>query len=115
MSTDQHLYNIVSVFSFSNSTKYPPIFEYRSLTATGTQKKVFFIGDLAWRRSAITEGKQKFWPASLLVDRNRQQTLETILKVRKVAEENPTLIVVPAHDASAQLPFGNYPSWVKSL
>jgi Zn-dependent hydrolases, including glyoxylases len=62
----------------------------------------FFVGDLTWNRKALLTGKHKFFLASKIVDQDRKELLKTLNKVKKLAEENKDLIIVPAHDGEAQ-------------
>lgn len=76
-------------------------------------KCYFFIGDVAWKSAAMQAGAPKFWAASLVVDRDRAQTLRSVEQVRDVARQYPDLVVVPAHDAAVQDALGYFPNWVK--
>jgi len=76
-------------------------------------KCYFFIGDVAWKTGALQEGAPKFWAASVVVDRNRDQTLRSVEQVRDVAQKYPDLVVVPAHDGAVQDALGYFPSWVR--
>ncbi len=73
----------------------------------------FFIGDVAWKVAALQMGAPKFWAASLIVDRERAQTLASVEKVREVLRQYPDLVVVPAHDAAVQDGLGYFPNWVR--
>jgi glyoxylase-like metal-dependent hydrolase (beta-lactamase superfamily II) len=73
----------------------------------------FFIGDVAWKAGAMMAGAPKFWAASLVVDRNRDQTLRSVEQVRDVARQHPNVVVVPAHDAAVQDALGYFPAWVR--
>ena len=76
-------------------------------------KCYFFIGDVAWKAGAVQAGASKFWAASIIVDRNRDQTLRSVEQVRDVARKYPELVVVPAHDGAVQDALGYFPSWVR--
>jgi glyoxylase-like metal-dependent hydrolase (beta-lactamase superfamily II) len=73
----------------------------------------FFIGDVAWKAGAVQLGAAKFWAASVIVDRDRDQTLRSVQQVREVAQKFPDLVVVPAHDGAVQDALGYFPSWVR--
>ncbi len=73
----------------------------------------FFIGDVAWKAAAVQMGAPKFWAASLIVDRDRAQTLASVEKVRDVLHSNPGVVVVPAHDGAVQDALGYFPNWVR--
>ena len=72
----------------------------------------FFIGDVAWKAIAVQEGTPKFWAASLIVDSNREQTLDSVRKVRDVLRSYPGTVLVPAHDGAVQDALGYFPNWV---
>jgi glyoxylase-like metal-dependent hydrolase (beta-lactamase superfamily II) len=73
----------------------------------------FFIGDVAWKAVAVEMGAPKFLAASVIVDRDRDQTLASVEKVRSVVSQYPELVVVPAHDGAVQDALGYFPSWVR--
>ena len=76
-------------------------------------KCYFFIGDAAWKTGAMQAGAPKFWAASMVVDRDRDQTLRSVEQVRAVALQYPNVVVVPAHDAAVQDALGYFPTWVR--
>ena len=76
-------------------------------------KTYFFIGDVAWKTAVVDVGAAKFWVASVIVDRDRGQTLRSVEQVRAVTQKNPGLVVVPAHDAAVQDALGYFPNWVR--
>lgn len=73
----------------------------------------FFIGDVAWTQDAMQAGAPKFWAASLLVDQDAAQTQSSVEHVRAIANAQPGLVVVPAHDSRVQDALGYFPNWVK--
>ena len=76
-------------------------------------KCYFFIGDVAWKAGAMHLGAPKVWAASVIVDRDRDQTLRSVEQVRAVAKQYPNLVVVPAHDAAVQDALGYFPTWIR--
>ncbi len=76
-------------------------------------KRFFFCGDAVWRADALKDGSPKFWPASLIVDKDREQTQHTIEQMRALIKQDPGLVVVPAHDDVVQAGLGYFPLWVK--
>jgi glyoxylase-like metal-dependent hydrolase (beta-lactamase superfamily II) len=79
-----------------------------------TKKRlIFFVGDLTWSRKALLLGQGKNWFASTFMDRDKKLLHQTMLWVRKLAAENPNLVVVPAHDSQAQDELGYYPRWIE--
>lgn len=80
---------------------------------TGSGKRFFFCGDAVWRADALKDGSPKFWPASLIVDKDREQTQHTIEQMRALVRQDPGLVVVPAHDDTVQATLGYFPQWVK--
>lgn len=79
----------------------------------GSGKRFFFCGDAVWRADALKDGSPKFWPASLIVDKDRAQTQHTIEQMRELVRQDPELVVVPAHDDTVQAGLGYFPLWVK--
>jgi len=80
---------------------------------TASGKRFFFCGDAVWRADALLDGSPKFWPASLIVDKDRKQTQHTIEQMRELIRQDPGLVVVPAHDDSVQAALGYFPLWIK--
>lgn len=76
-------------------------------------KTYFFIGDVAWKTAAVAVGAAKFWVASVIVDRDREQTHRSVEQVREVTQKYPEVVVVPAHDAAVQEALGYFPNWVR--
>lgn len=76
-------------------------------------KCYFFIGDVAWKTGAVQAGAPKFWAASVIVDRDRDQTRSSVEQVRDVTRKYPDLVLVPAHDAAVQDTLGYFPNWVR--
>ncbi len=76
-------------------------------------KCYFFIGDVAWKLAALQAGAPKFFAASVIVDRDREQTLDSIRQVQRVMQQYPQLLVVPAHDGAVQDALGYFPNWVR--
>jgi glyoxylase-like metal-dependent hydrolase (beta-lactamase superfamily II) len=76
-------------------------------------KRFFFCGDAVWRADALKDGSPKFWPASLIVDKDRELTQYTIERMRQLVKQDPGLVVVPAHDDAVQNALGYFPHWVK--
>lgn len=76
-------------------------------------KRFFFCGDAVWRAEALKDGSPKFWIASLIVDKDADRTQHTIEQMRKLIQQDPGLVVVPAHDEKVQAELGYFPYWVK--
>ncbi len=73
----------------------------------------FFIGDVAWTVAALKAGAGKFWAAAKIVDDDHDQTQESADKVRQLMQQEPKLVVIPAHDSAVQDKLGYFPNWVK--
>lgn len=76
-------------------------------------KRYFFVGDVVWNAGAVKEGRPKFWPARIQVDKDSGQTQRTVDQVRAIAERDPDLVVVPAHDGAVQRALGFFPGWIR--
>jgi glyoxylase-like metal-dependent hydrolase (beta-lactamase superfamily II) len=79
---------------------------------TSSGKRLFFVGDIVWRASALNTGASKAWLASILVDHDSALTKKAIIKIREAQVRDASLIVVPAHDSSVQNLLGYFPVWV---
>ncbi|WP_043307871.1 MBL fold metallo-hydrolase [Pseudomonas sp. ML96] len=76
-------------------------------------RRFFFTGDASWRLQGFTGPKEKFWISRNMVDNDREGTRLQLEKVHALLQEQPQLIVVPAHDESVQRTLGYYPHWVE--
>ncbi|MCV2351221.1 MBL fold metallo-hydrolase [Paucibacter sp. Y2R2-4] len=73
----------------------------------------FFIGDVAWTVEAIKAGAPKFWAASAVVDGHAEQTHKSVAQLRATLQQEPGLVLLPAHDSAVQDRLGYFPQWVK--
>ncbi|WP_420474574.1 MBL fold metallo-hydrolase [Noviherbaspirillum sp. ST9] len=76
-------------------------------------KRYFFVGDVVWNAGAVKEGRPKFWPARIQVDKDAGQTQRTVDQVRALVERDAELVVVPAHDGAVQQALGFFPAWIR--
>jgi len=76
-------------------------------------RRFFFSGDASWRLEGFTGPKEKFWISRRMVDHDRQATRDVLQQVHRLLQREPTLTVVPAHDAKVHEQLGYYPNWVR--
>ncbi|GLK90673.1 MBL fold metallo-hydrolase [Pseudomonas turukhanskensis] len=76
-------------------------------------RRFFFTGDASWRLEGFTGPHEKFWFSRNMVDNDREQTANVLKAVHDLAQHNPQLTIVPAHDAAVQDRLGYYPRWVQ--
>ncbi|MCY1534472.1 Metallo-beta-lactamase superfamily protein [compost metagenome] len=76
-------------------------------------RRFFFTGDASWRLEGFTGPKEKFWISRRMVDHDRDATRDVLQQVHRLLEREPTLTVVPAHDASVHQKLGYYPRWTQ--
>lgn len=76
-------------------------------------KQYFFVGDTAWQSDAIKKQRPKMWLAGELADSDRVQTLKMVEALHHLQEQDPHLVIVPAHDATVQDVIGYFPKFVK--
>lgn len=81
------------------------------LTVTSGQQ-YFFCGDVVWKLDAARLIKPKFWLPSRIVDNDRPATMHAIEQLHRLMGANPSLVVVPTHDAAVHDALGYYPRWV---
>lgn len=81
------------------------------LTVTSGQQ-YFFCGDVVWKLDAARQVKPKFWLPSRIVDHDRPATRRSIEHLHRLMKANPSLIVVPTHDAAVHETLGYFPRWV---
>jgi N-acyl homoserine lactone hydrolase len=65
---------------------------------TPDNKRYAFIGDLAWQREGIALPAERPWLSRVLVDHDAAAVRREIVRLHRLAQRNPDLIVVPAHD-----------------
>ncbi|TGL08078.1 MBL fold metallo-hydrolase [Leptospira bouyouniensis] len=75
----------------------------------------FLTGDIVWRKEGFLELKHKPRGARWIVDYNVDELGEEISRVHELINENPNLIVIPAHDNDAQTPLGYYPKNIGAI
>lgn len=76
-------------------------------------KRVFATGDTTWSLEGFQIPAHKFWISSLLVDYDKNETEQSILKVRRLMREYPKMLIVPAHDDKAQRAVGFHPNFIR--
>lgn len=72
-------------------------------------KRLFATGDTTWTLEGFQVPVHKFWISSLLVDHDKRETEQAILKVRRLMQAYPQMLVVPTHDEKAQRDIGYFP------
>lgn len=76
-------------------------------------KRFFFTGDTTWTAEGFQIPAHKFWISSLLVDQNKTEIERTILKVRRLMQAYPEMLIVPTHDDEAQRAIGFFPKFIQ--
>lgn len=76
-------------------------------------QRYFFTGDTTWTLEGFRRPADKFWFSSAIVDRDKLETRATIVKVHRLMEQYPALIVVPAHDHRVQERIGFFPDFAR--
>lgn len=66
-----------------------------------TKPRYLFIGDLAWQLEGITRREERPWLTRTFVDADPVAARQSIARVAALAEADPELVIVPAHDARA--------------
>lgn len=75
-------------------------------------KRYFLVGDVVWSSRALINGSPKSFAARMIVDADTEQTAQTVERIRAAQRRDPTLVVVPAHDAEVHASLGRFPAWV---
>ncbi|MFO0547054.1 MAG: MBL fold metallo-hydrolase [Polyangiaceae bacterium] len=63
--------------------------------------RYLFIGDLAWQLEGISRREERPWLTRVLSDADPSTARRSIARVAALADANPELVIVPAHDARA--------------
>jgi N-acyl homoserine lactone hydrolase len=61
--------------------------------------KYALVGDLVWQKEGIELPAERPWPVRLLVDYSSSQVRTAIVHMHQIAEQFPSMVIVPAHDA----------------
>ncbi len=73
-------------------------------------KRFLFIGDLTWALDGVVLPAERPWLARRLVDYDEVQVRRSIVKVHRLAQQDPDLIVVPAHDRRVHDQIATFPN-----
>ena len=65
---------------------------------TTPKKRYAFIGDLAWQHEGVDLPAERPWLSRQLVDHDAAGVRRELARLHRLAERNPDLVVVPAHD-----------------
>lgn len=76
-------------------------------------RRFFFTGDASWRLEGFTGPREKFWISRRMVDDDRAATRAVLQHVHQLLQREPTLMVIPAHDAKVHEQLGFYPIWTQ--
>ena len=66
----------------------------------GSGKKLLFVGDAVWKSEAVANQRPKMWIPSSIVDNDKAQTLQAVGELTRIHARDPSLTIVPAHDAA---------------
>ena len=75
-------------------------------------KRLFFTGDTTWTVEGFQLPAHKFWGAALWADQDKSEIERSILKIRRLMQEYPEMLIVPTHDDRAQSALGFYPKFI---
>ena len=78
-----------------------------------TGKQYFFIGDTTWAIRGIKENKSRPWITNTLVgvDTDFKKNASVVEKVHQLSRQNPSLVIVPAHDEYMLKKLPEFPSF----
>ncbi|MBK6636594.1 MAG: MBL fold metallo-hydrolase [Rhodocyclaceae bacterium] len=80
----------------------------------GSGKKFLFVGDAVWKAEAIAKQRPKMWISSRIVDNDKALSLQAVGALTTIQASEPTLVIVPAHDAAIHDALGAYfPQFLK--
>lgn len=78
-----------------------------------SQERYFFVGDISWK---INEERQLLYKSKvgrIFSDQNITETARKIHKINHLANANPYIKIIPAHDQKAYLGLKFWPEWNK--
>ena len=64
-------------------------------------RRLLFLGDAGWSRDAVTLPSHKARPLSQMADHDRGLTSDSLWRLHDLAEHDPALWMIPAHDPAA--------------
>jgi N-acyl homoserine lactone hydrolase len=73
-------------------------------------KRFLFTGDLTWAIEGEEIPTERPWIARKLVDYDEEGVRRSVVKVHKLMQRHPELIVVPAHDRRIHEKLANFPA-----
>lgn len=73
-------------------------------------KRYFFIGDLVWASEAIAIPAERPWLARGMVDAEPAVVRREIVRVHRLAQKRPELVIVPAHDRAVFERIAEFPN-----
>lgn len=76
-------------------------------------RRYFFTGDTTWAIEGFRIPAEKFMFARKLVKENAGKTRREIVRVHRLMEALPDMVVIPAHDANVQNQIGYFPHFVE--
>ncbi|MCJ8313901.1 MAG: MBL fold metallo-hydrolase [Pseudomonadales bacterium] len=68
---------------------------------TNQKTRRFFVGDAVWNKQAILKLKPKMWFSKYLTDSHENDVEKVIALLNIIQQQNPEILIVPAHDADA--------------
>lgn len=80
------------------------------LVALPSGRRFAFIGDVAWVVEGVAHPAERPWLARVVVDSDREQVIESLVRFHHLHEQTPTLIV-PSHDGRVIAQIAHYPNW----
>lgn len=63
-------------------------------------REILFIGDVAWKRRNIDEVRERARLITWLMNEDRGEVLDELAELKRIAAENPDLVIVPGHDGA---------------
>ncbi len=64
-------------------------------------KRVLLVGDAAWSMDAISLPSHKLKPLSALTDADQSALAQTLWRLHRLHERDPSLVIIPSHDGAA--------------
>jgi glyoxylase-like metal-dependent hydrolase (beta-lactamase superfamily II) len=83
------------------------------LLTLASGQRYLFVGDTVWNADAIAAEAPKSLLGRKLADSDADRTLALVRQLRALSAAEPSLVIVPAHDARVHDRLGYFPKWVK--
>lgn len=74
------------------------------------ESRYFIVGDTTWAYEALINPREKYWYSRSLADADEKQSVEAILQVHALMQQQPKIHVITSHDYLEHKKLGFFPN-----